>query len=388
LQKQQVVLGDVFKRYLENYRRTHKLSPFQQKVVEAIQRCRTVEMGGYIERCDGCEYSREFYHSCRNRHCPTCQGSNRRKWVQQRMDELLPIPYYHVVFTMPHSLNLLALYNKETIYEIFFKAVAHTIETFAQDPKYLGAKPGYIGILHTWGQTLSHHIHLHFIITGGGLTENGRHWVDLPYQEEFIFPVLAMSRRMRKRFAELLEEAYEQKELSFPDKLSNLSKPFCFERFLNKVAWQNWVIYSKKPFAGPEEVVKYIGRYTHRVAISNGRLLDIDGGKVTFRYKQYKTGLTPTMSLKSDLFIQRFLWHIIPKGFKRIRHFGFFANGCRTAQIALAKQLLRVVVETLKQVTEAGLDLIESLDLTKCPVCKIGFLKLQKVFAPYAIAGG
>jgi len=388
LQKQQVVLGDVFKRYLGDYLRAHKLSPFQQKVVDAIQRCRTVEMGGYIEGCDSCDYSREFYRSCRNRHCPTCQGSNRHKWVKQRLSELLPIPYYHVVFTMPHSLNLLALYNKEAIYEIFFNAAAHTIETFAQDPKYLGAKPGYIGILHTWGQTLSHHIHLHFIITGGGLAENGKRWVSLPYQEEFIFPVLAMSKRMRRRFAQLLQQAYEQQELTFPDKLSNLAKPFCFKRFLNKVAWQNWVIYSKKPFAGPEEVVKYIGRYTHRVAISNGRLLDIEDGKVTFRYKQYKTGITRTLSLRFDLFIQRFLWHIIPKGFKRIRHFGFFANGCRTAQIALAKQLLRVVVEKLKQVTEACLDLIESLDLTKCPACKIGSLKLQKVFAPYAIAGG
>lgn len=303
-EKPRYELADVFRLYLACYLLTHKLSTFQHKVVDAILKCRTSACGGHILRCSDCGYERVEYDSCRNRHCPKCQISNKLRWVGERLQELLPIPYYHSVVTMPHSLNMLALYNKEVIYDLFFQAASHALHTFAKDPKFLGAKLGFIGILHTWGQTLWQHVHLHFIVTGGGLSADGSRWVNLPYRKKFLFPVKALSKRLRKRFAELLRKAYYKGELVFPDELAHLTRPAAFEAFVDKVAWENWNSYVKEPFAGPEEVVKYIGRYTHRVAISNYRILDIADGKVTFRYKKYRDGETTheTVSLPSDEF--------------------------------------------------------------------------------------
>lgn len=313
------------------------------------------------------------------------------RWVHQRVAELLPIPYYHSTITMPHSLNTLVLYNKRVIYDIFFNASAHTLNSFAQDPKYLGAKIGFIGILHTWGQTMSQHVHLHFIVTGGGISNDGKRWVSLPYRRDFLFPVKAVSKRLRKKFAELLEKAYNEGKLVFRDQLAPLAKPENFKRFLNKVAWQNWNAHIKTPFAGsrPCGMVKYLGRYTHRVAISNYRLLDIEGGKVTFRYKKYQDNkvFKRIMPLEAAEFIRRFLLHIIPGGFKRIRHYGFLAPGCRTKALALAKRLLNDLAEKLKQAKASFEDFIEKLDMRKCPVCKSGTLNLIEItptrrFAP------
>ena len=240
LGKPRYELADIFGCYLDQYLHTHKLSAFQHKVVEAILKCRTAACGGHILRCSECDYERQEYNSCRNRHCAKCQISNKLRWVGERLRELLPIPYYHSVVTMPHSLNTLALYNKEVIYGIFFQAAAHTFNAFALDPRFLGARLGFIGILHTWGQTLWQHVHLHFIVTGGGLSVDGRRWVNLPYQKKFLFPVKAVSKRLRKRFAELLRKAYDKGELVFPDDLAHLRNPAAFEAFVNKVAWENW----------------------------------------------------------------------------------------------------------------------------------------------------
>ncbi len=333
--------------------------------------CRTAKLGIHVLRCPNCDYSRQEYDSCRDRHCPRCQTSNKIKWVSQRLEELLPVPYYHTVFTLPHSLNSLALYNKEVMYDIFFKAAASTLNQFAEDPKYLGAKLGFIGILHTWGQTLAYHIHLHFIVAGGGISSDGKSWVGLPYRKEFLFPVKALSKRMRKSFAELLEKAYEHGKLVFPGNMAHLASPEAFRYFVNKVAWQNWVTYVKKPFAGPEELLSYIGRYSHRIAISNYRLLDIQGGKVTFRYKRYRDGEVThqTLTLSADEFIRRFLLHILPAGFKRIRHFGFLANGVRAKSLALARDLLHHLAEQVEHVIDGLGRWFENNDSKLCPQC-------------------
>ncbi len=376
-------LADVLNRYLDSYLASHKLSRFQEKVVEAIQCCRTAKLGGHKWVCNSneCDYEREEYNSCRNRHCPKCQISKKIKWVRERLSELLPIPYYHTVFTMPHSLNALALYNKEVLYDIFFKATAHALNAFAQDPKFLGAKLGFIGILHTWGQTLCHHVHIHYIVPGGGISNDGSRWVSLPYRKDFLFPVRAVSRRVRRKFAELLQKAYDNNELVFPDTLTNLSNRKEFERFLKKVAWEKWISYVKKPFSGPEDVVAYIGRYTHRVAISNHRLLDINDGNVSFRYKKYHDNEAEyrTMKLTAEEFIRRFLLHVIPRGFKRIRHFGFLSNGCRTKYLELARTLLNDLAEKIEEVSDSFLDSYDETNFLKCPVCKSGILQPKPI---------
>ncbi len=371
-------LADVFARHIDSYLAKHKLSRWQEKVVKAIQQCRTSELGGHKWKCNQCDYQREEYNSCRNRHCPKCQISKKVKWVKDRLDELLPIPYYHTVFTMPHSLNLLALFNKEVIYDIFFKAAGHALNTFAADPRFLGAKLGFTGILHTWGQALTHHVHLHFIVTGGGLSHDGTRWVNLPYRKKFLFPVKAVSKRVRKRFAELQQVAYDAGELKFPDELSHLTRPDAFKQFLNKVAWENWNCYAKKPFSGPQQVVEYIGRYTHRIAISNHRLLNIEDVEVTFKYKKYHNGQTNqgTMSLKADEFIRRFMLHVIPRGFKRIRHFGFLAGGCRTKAIALARNLLHAAAEAAGKIKSAFESWYDESEIFRCPACNVGVLEL------------
>jgi hypothetical protein len=303
------------------------------------------------------------------------------KWVSRRLSELLPIPYYHSIFTMPHSLNPVALYNKAVVYDIFFKAVSHALNSFAQDPRFLGAKLGFIGILHTWGQAMTHHVHLHLIVSGGGISNDGTRWVNLPYRTKFLFPVVAVSKRVRKRFAELLLKAYQQDKLIFPDELAHLRQPEVFAAFLNKVAWQNWNCYVKESFAGPEAVVKYIGRYTHRVAIANQRLLDIEDGEVTFRYKEYQDSRVyhRIMPLEADEFIRRFFLHIIPRGFKRIRHFGFMAPGCRSQSIELAQKLLSERVAKITQTTSDLESWFNEFDRRKCPVCQTGTLSVSAV---------
>lgn len=374
-------VADVVNKYLDDYLQTHNISSSQRFALECIKNCRTSELGGHKLKCDNCGYEQIEYNSCRNRHCPKCQGSKRMAWVQQRLKELLPIAYFHSVFTMPHILNLLALLNKRVIYDLLFQAASYTIHVFARDPKYLGAKPGFIGILHTWGQNLSYHVHLHFIIPGGGLSDDKKKWIRLPYQDKFLFPVKAMSHVMRQKFTELLCKAYQNNELVFSEELAALQQEQEFDRFLQKLAWENWVIYVKKPFAGPDQVVKYIGRYTHRVAISNHRIVDIADGRVTFKYKIYKDNtVTPsTLTLSAEEFINRFLLHILPNGFKKIRHFGFLSNGVRQESIRLIRELLDELVQSLETVHSVVTDWIEKV--LKCPQCKVGKLVYEGICA-------
>ena len=299
------------------------------------------------------------------------------------MSELLPIPYFHHVFTLPHILNTLALYNKAIIYDLFFKACGYTLNSFSKDPKYLNAKIGIIGILHTWGQTLWYHVHIHFIITGGGLAFDGSQFKRLPYQEQFLFPSRALSMTIRAKFVELLKQAYQAGKLFFPAALADIKDAEGFRRFCNEVGRQAWYNYTKPPFSGAATVVKYIGRYTHRVAISNHRLLDIADDQVKFSYKDYKDdSKVKSMSLSSDNFIRRFLWHILPSGFKRIRYYGFLAGGSRKQQLALARSLLSALneasIECLSGVKE-WLERFGTFLDRRCPKCKSGKLVYQLI---------
>ena len=384
-------LAEIFDLYLEGYLRNHHVSPYQERVIAAIQACRTSALGGHVYRCNQCGYQRYEYDSCRNRHCPQCQVFQKVKWVAARLTELLPIPYYHAVFTMPHSLNNLALYNKKLMYDLFFKATSSALNTFAQDRRFLGAKLGFIGILHTWGQKLNHHIHVHYIVTGGGLSGDGSRWVNLPYRKKFLFPEKAISRRVRRTFAKLLWRAYIQDKLVFPDSLAHLKHPYAFDRFLNKVAWEDWKSHMKEPFGSPEIVVKYIGRYTHRVAISNGRLNSISDGKINFDYKKYQDGKVypDDKTLDYEEFIRRFLMHVIPAGFKRIRHYGFLASGVRTKSLKAASRLLDAIARKLADAQSAFDAWFDDGDnKLNCPHCQQGILQVCEIIAPARLAPG
>ena len=379
--KPQFEMADIFNRYLDRYLRSHKISYLQRKIIRAIQLCRTKALGGHRRECDLCDYVEQSYNSCGNRHCPKCQGALRAKWVDARLDELLPIPYYHVVFTLPHFLNNLTLYNKEIIYDIFFKAASQTLLAFGQDPKYLGAQLGLVAILHTWGQDLCYHVHLHFIVMGGGITFDGKGWRHLPYRKDFLFPVEAVSKVMKGKFRDMLDDAYRDGDLQFPDDLKCLTAPICFEHFKLDLMAQEWYCYSRKPFAGPEEVVKYVGRYTHRVAITNHRLLSIDNGQITFTYKDYRDNdKIKHRILPSNVFIQRFLLHVLPKGFRKIRYSGILANSIRKEKIATARKLLGVMAQELIDTNPVLSDIFgDKEDPDRCPLCKEGRMVTTEV---------
>lgn len=381
-------VADIFIRYLPTYLKNHRLSAAQYKAANAIINCRTSVLGYHKYRCEECGYEKIEYNSCRNRHCPKCQGEKRIQWVNNRLKELLSVYYYHAVFTMVHSLNLLAMYNKEIIYDIMMRASGKTLQEFASDPKYLGAKTGCIGILHSWGQTLTYHPHVHYIIPGGGISKDNKRWINLPYRKDFLFPVKAMSMRMRNTFSKMLQKEYDRGKLVFPEELSELRKPEKFKDYLNKACHENWVCYVKKPFAGPEAVVKYIGRYTHRVAISNQRIIGIDKWKINFKYKEYKDGtVTPkTMDLDSEEFIRRFMMHILPRGFKKIRYFGILSNGLKNKYIKLARNLLDCIEEKIEKVKFYSNKLLRNLN--KCPKCEKGKLHIVEVFRPVRFVPG
>jgi hypothetical protein len=297
----------------------------------AIEACRTSTLGGHVERCEDCGETRIAYNSCRNRHCPKCQGLARLQWLADRQAELLPVPYFHVVFTVPAPVAAMALQNKALVYDILFKAAAETIRVIAADPKHLGAETGTIAILHTWGQTLTHHPHVHCIVPGGGLGPDGR-WIAC--RPNFFLPVHVLSRCYRRLFLERLRTAFDGGRAVFFGELARLRDPSAFARYLEPLAKIPWVVFAKRPFAGPSQILDYLGRYTHRVAIANGRLLDCRDGRVAFRWKDYRAqNKSKAMTLDADEFMRRFLTHVLPKGFRRIRHFGFLANSRRSEKL-------------------------------------------------------
>jgi hypothetical protein len=307
------------------------LSNAQRRVMAAIEACRTEVLGGHVERCEDCSETRIAYNSCRNRHCPKCQGLARAQWLADRQAELLPVPYFHLVFTMPAPIAVIALQNKAIVYDILFKAAAETVRTIAADPRHLGAEIGMIAVLHTWGQNLFHHPHVHCIVPGGGLSPTGSWTACRP---GFFLPVRVLSRLYRRRFLERLQAAFDAGALRFFGDLAHLIQPAVFHQHLRPPRRVDWVVYAKRPFGGPQQVLDYLGRYTHRVAIANSRLVDLAGGQVRFRWKDYRQPDRPkVMTLQAGEFIRRFLLHVLPDGFRRIRHLGFLANTHRSAKL-------------------------------------------------------
>lgn len=328
----------------------------QLKVMSAIERCRTAALGGHVARCenDACGHTLIAYNSCRNRHCPKCQAAASRDWLEERRAEMLPVPYFHVVFTLPAPIADIAFHNKRIAYDLLMKASAKTMLTIAADAKHLGAKIAITSVLHTWGSAMTHHPHVHMIVSGGGISLDGNRWV--PCRTNFLLSVRVLSRLFRRLFLEMLAKAHDAGQLMFYGRHAGLADPAKFKRFLGPLRRCEWVVYAKRPFAGPDAVLAYLSRYTHRIAISNRRLVSVDEHHVAFRYKDYRADHRErwkTMKLGMDEFIRRFLSHVLPKRFHRIRHYGLIANGNRAANIAKAKELLVMpVAQTDSETTE------------------------------------
>jgi len=334
-------VAEIFRRHGEAYRRAHgaHLGRVERRVMSALVACRTAALGGHAERCADCGLVRIAYNSCRNRHCPKCQGLARAGWLAERQAELLPVPYFHVVFTVPAPLGEIAFQNKAVVYAILLRAAAETLRTIAADPRHLGAEIGIVAVLHTWGQTLHHHPHVHCVVPGGGLSPDGSRWIAC--RPGFFLPVRVLSRLFRRLFLEHLQAAFAAGELGFFGALADLAEPAAFATRLAELRRSEWVVYAKRPFGGPEQVLAYLGRYTHRVAIANSRLVALADGQVSFRWRDYRHhDKLKVMTLAAEEFIRRFLLHTLPDGFHRIRHYGFLANGQRAAKIALCRRLL------------------------------------------------
>jgi hypothetical protein len=369
--REKLEVADVFRACGPAWRRTNAghLSLGQLKAMSAIERCRTAALGGHVAACQDCGHIRVAYNSCRNRHCPKCQGAAARDWLEARQAELLPVAYYHVVFTVPAPIAEIAYQNKTVVYGILFKAASETLLTIAADPKHLGARIAVTAVLHTWGSAMTHHPHLHMIVPGGGISPDNKEWISC--RPGFFLPVRVLSRLFRRLFLEKLAAAHQAGELHFFNELAHLAEPRAFAGHLTPLRRIDWVVYAKRPFAGPEAVLAYLSRYTHRVAIANSRLIAFDGTSVTFKWKDYRAkgqDRQKLMTLDADAFIRRFLLHVLPRGFHRIRHYGLLANGGRAENLARARELLDV--EAPQDETEPATEADDPSSLAQpCPCC-------------------
>ena len=373
-------VADIFRRYGEAYRQQHdgSLSTAQRRVMTAIEVCRTAVLGGHLERCDCCHYERPCYSSCGDRHCPKCQSLARAAWVEKRTSEVLPTHYFHVVFTVPEQIASIAYQNKDLVYGILFRATAETLSTIAADPQHLGAEIGFFVVLHSWGQNLFFHPHLHCVVPGGGISPDGTRWISC--RPRFFLSVRVLSRLFRRLFLTYLEEAFDSGKLQFSSSLAALEDPQAFRRHLDPVRDVKWVVYAKPPFAGPQQVVDYVGRYTHRVAISNHRIVAIEDDQVKFHWRDYRdNNQRKTMPLSADEFIRRFLLHVLPSGFHRIRYYGFLANRHRKVKLQHCRELLAMAPQSESSSAPAApeeyRDRYERLtgrSLRECPVCHRG----------------
>ena len=379
-------VADIFRgeavSYLQDY--GARLSSSQKRVFSDIQACRTAVMGGHVGACDECGHRAISYNSCRNRHCPKCQALARAKWLEQRAAELLPISYFHVVFTLPAEVAALALQNKRLLYGMLFEAASRTLIEVAANPRHLGAKEiGLLAVLHTWGQNLMHHPHLHCVVSGGGLSQDGSGWI--ASRKHYFLPVRVLSRVFRNKFRALLQKAFQRGELKFFGELQPLADPDAFRRFLTAATQREWVVYAKRPFGDASCVLKYLARYTHRVAISNRRLLAYRDGNVTFRYKDYaQESRQRTMTLPAAEFIRRFLLHVLPDGFMRIRHYGYLANRHRRQKLATCRRLLGVLEPAVTDAEDPEVQPFaagcETEATTRCPACRTGRLRVIETF--------
>jgi predicted Zn-ribbon and HTH transcriptional regulator len=370
-------VADIVRRYGAAYRETHAVSLLQQRVLHAIAVCRTAALGGHIEQCNSCGYRRPVYNSCRNRHCPKCQSLARAQWLEERRAELLPVGYFHNVFTLPHELNDLAAANPRQLYGLLFQAVAATLQAFGADPQYrLGGQLGFTAVLHTWDQKLLYHVHLHCIIAGGALAWDGSRWIAA--RRNYLFPVRALSAAFRGRFLAGLQRLHAGGELRFPGRLQTLAAAPAFADWLAPLRGKDWVVYSQPPFGGPAKVLEYLSRYTHRVAISNGRLRAIADGRVTFTYRDRRDGnQIKESSIRAAEFLRRFLLHVTPPGLCRMRHYGFLSNRCKQQQLPRCRVLLNVPTEPPPQTPPGPAVLLLRLtgvDVTRCPQCQQGTL--------------
>lgn len=371
-------VADVVREHGDEYLARYGGTAAQRRVLRAVQNCRTAALGGHVEACDQCGHQRVAYNSCRNRHCPKCQGPACARWMQARAAELLPTPYFHLVFTLPNALGPLALQNQRVVYGILFQAASQTLLEVAADPRFLGAEVGFFAVLHTWGQNLLHHPHVHCVVPGGGLSADGASWIAA--RPDFLLPIRVLSRVFRGKFVAALKRAREQKQLEFHGALSALAEQAKFEQLVDQVVRHDWVVYAKRPFGGPEQVLKYLARYTHRVAISNQRLIALRDGRLTFRWKDYaRRGRSRSMTVAAVEFLRRFLLHVLPRGFMKIRHYGFMANRFRGSKLALLRDLLDVTVEP----TGAPLTSMEQPAASEtdspgrvCPRCEQGRLHI------------
>jgi len=384
-------VADIFRQVGPAYREQHAdaLSRGQRCVMSAIERCRTAALGGHVEQCDDCGHQHIVFHSCRNRHCPKCQSLVRAQWLEDRKAELIAAEYFHVVFTLPEEIAAIAFQNKAVVYEILFHATAQTLRTIAADPKHLGAQIGFIAILHTWGQNLLHHPHLHCVVPGGGLSADGERWISC--RPGFFLSVRVLSRLFRRLFLTQLQGAFEAGRLRFFNALEPLQEPSAFARYLAPVRQAEWVVYAKPPFGGPQHVLEYLGRYTHRVALSNNRLIDFVDGKISFRWKDYRHGSrNKVMCLEEQEFMRRFLLHVLPLGFQRIRHYGLLANRHRELKLARSRQLLGEPAPAVQH-ADAPLDYRDRYEqltgksLRLCPKCGHGRMVCIETFLPGAM---
>ena len=371
-------MADVFRHFGPAFRDRHgaSLSTARRRAMSAIERCRTAALGGHVERCGDCGHQRIAYNSCRNRNCPKCQGLARAQWLEDRQAELLDVPYFHVVFTVPDLIATIAFQNQTVVYDILFRAVSETLRTIAAEPAHLGAEIGFLAVLHTWGQNLMHHPHLHCLVPGGGIAPDGKSWIAC--RPRFFLPVTVLSRLFRGLFLHYLEKAFTAGELKFFSAHRHLHEPTAFRRYLAP-AWNvDWVVYAKRPFAGPAQVLDYVGRYTHRVAISNNRLVSMDNGKVRFRWKDYRDGnRQKMMTLDGGELIRRFLIHVLPDGFHRIRYYGFLGNCHRARKLALCRELLGMLPAAPADPPADYRDRLEALtgrSLRACPHCHTGIM--------------
>ena len=365
-------VADIFRRFGPRYRRDHALSLEQLKVMRAIEACRTAALGGHVDQCDRCDHLQISYNSCGNRHCPKCQGLKQLRWIEARKQQLLPIEYFHVVFTLPEGLNDLVRFNERLLYGLLFKAASATLQAFAA--RHWGGRLGITAVLHTWGQNLSLHPHLHCIVTGGALSFDEQRWKSAP--QGYLFPVRALSQVFRGKYLDGLRQAYQAEALVLPPSLAEAG---ALQALLGRLKAQHWVVYAKRPFAGPEQVVEYLGRYTHRVALSNRRLVALDQDRVCFRWKDYRAGgQSKVMRLSAEEFIRRFLLHVLPSGFVRLRHYGLLANTVSGRALAQCRVLLEapMVVEAVEGGSYAALlEALLGVDVMRCPVCGQGRLQ-------------
>lgn len=379
-----VELADIVRRHGAAFRAAHRLCGVQHRALRAIERCRTAALGGELRACDACGARRYVYHSCRNRHCPKCQTRAKERWLADRRAELLPVPYYHLVFTLPHELNALAQGNPRALYAMLFAAASETLIGFGENPRWLGGEIAATLVLHTWGQTLSQHLHVHALVAGGALSNAGD-WIRA--RRGFLFPVKALSIVFRGKFLAALGAALARGRLTLSGSTAALSEPRAQRTLLADLRKKAWVVYAKRPFAGPAQVLEYLGRYTHRSAISNERLVSFDARTVRFRYKDYaQRARRKTMALEAQEFLRRFTLHVLPRGFNRIRHYGLLANRNKRALLASARAALGAAAPAS---TAAPTDSviafwqrIAHLDIQRCPQCRLGTLRVVAVLAP------